>query len=163
MNDYNEYVALRDATEFATLSPCQKSKRGVVIFTNEGLLSWGYNAQPFPFTCDGSAACRKNCNQLCVHAEMAALLHLENPIFDRRSSVMRGLDRELLHVKVVNGLPVASGPPSCLQCSRLILHCAIAKVWLLHEDGLRMYSAIDFHQKTLEHHGLTAARESIVI
>ena len=115
----------------------------------------GFNHPPAPFTCDGSTACREACGKVCVHAEADALLQatkgLPDPWF------MGGA--EMLHVKVVNGREVPSGPPSCWQCSRLILESGIAGMWLLHEEGFQRYTPEEFHRLTLEHCGLPVITE----
>lgn len=131
----------------AMKSPCAKSKRGVVIWRGHDLLSRGWNAPPDPFICDGSAACRESCNKLAVHAEVDALLQCSDPE-----------GASMLHVKVVDGRAVTSGGPSCWQCSRVILAAGIAWVWLLHEDGWRRYSAVEFHALTLAACGLPDIR-----
>ena len=89
-----------------------------------------------------------HCPRLAVHAEQAALL-------------IAGLDARgahLLHVKVKDGVAVTSGPPSCVECSKLILHAGIAVVWLYEErEGapqLVGYPAADFHAASLAHDGL---------
>lgn len=148
---YTEQDALKAAVCFAGLAPCRKSQRGVILFQRDkGALSGGFNHQPPPFTCDGSAACRDACSKLCVHAEQMAINSL-GPHEDLD-------DVELLHVETVDGKAVPSGPPSCWQCSRLIVHAGIAKVWLLHYDGLRGYGADEFHVLTLLHCGLPVIR-----
>ena len=107
-------AALEWAVRAAILSGCEKSKRGAVIWIPgaDGPVAKGSNHQPDPHQCDGSPACRSSCAKLCVHAEAAAIL-------DLGSFLGHGL--HMLHVKVVDGRPVPSGPPSCWQCSRLIL------------------------------------------
>jgi deoxycytidylate deaminase len=135
------------AVQVALRSPCAKSRRGVVIFDEHGVIASGCNAQPAPFACDGSDACRAACGKLCVHAEAAALR-------DAGRFAVRGA--HMLHVKAEKGVPVASGPPSCWQCSREILAAGVAKVWLLHDDGVRGYTAVEFHRLTLQHCGLPA-------
>lgn len=148
-----EREALAAAVIAAQRSPCAKSKRGVVIFSRtHGLLGRGWNAPPLPFRCDGSAACRANCNKLAVHAEMAALHDLL-----REGTRDKG-DLEMLHVKVIEGVPVASGAPSCWQCSREVVASGIRWFWLLHEAGLRRYSAEDFHAITLRNSALPVIR-----
>ena len=143
MKQYTEHDALETAVKAAVLSPCQKSKRGVAIFHREyGLSVAGCNHPPGPLKCDGTKACRKVCNKICVHAEQDALLQSGAPL----------VGYEMLHVKVVAGKAVPSGPPSCWQCSRLILAAKLKAMWLLHEDGLRAYSPLQFHIMTLEHH-----------
>lgn len=151
-------AALALAVEVARQSPCAKSQRGVVLFRDERLgqrghrepIAVGFNAPPQPFACDGSAACRGACNQVAVHAEQAALMYA--------AAHGRKTDQaEMLHVKVVDGVAVPSGGPSCWQCSRLLLEAGVAGMWLLHEDGLRRYDAITFHRLTLESCGLPGA------
>lgn len=142
--------ALVHAVTVALQSPCAKSKRGVVIFDASGALGFGFNGPPLPFRCDGSDACRAACGKVAVHAEDRAIrsaisLHFRHPAIS---------PCDLLHVKVKDGHAVPSGPPNCWQCSRTILDAEIAGVWLLHEEGLRRYSAAEFHRLTLETCGL---------
>lgn len=147
----DENMALSIAVSIGTSSPCEKSKRGVVIWRpgdSESFMG-GYNHPPSPFKCDGSEACRASCGKVCVHAEAHALLGAKKSV--------RGMD--MLHVKVVDGEAVASGPPSCWQCSRLMLEAGVAGMWLLHEDGLRRYDIEEFHALTLQHCGLPVIRE----
>lgn len=149
--EYTERDALKDAVIAAAHSGCQKSRRGVVIFHRHlgGLLTSGANHPPAPFKCDGSKACRKSCNKICIHAEEDAILKVGTPLHGY----------EMLHVKVVGGEAVASGGPSCWQCSRDILQAGFERMWLLHEGGLRAYSPIEFHRLTLETKGLHAVTE----
>jgi hypothetical protein len=74
-----------------------------------------------------------------VHAEQAALLRVGR----------RARDSEMLHVKTVDAALVPSGPPSCVECSKLILAAGIAGMWLFHADGWRRYDASDFHGVSL--------------
>jgi deoxycytidylate deaminase len=141
---FDEHEALRIAVEKGAQSPCSKSKRGVVIWSSTDprvLVAGAHNGPPPGFACDGSDACRKACGQRCVHAEQRALT-----CFTEQT--------DLLHVKVVDGEAVPSGPPSCVACSKVILDRGIQRVWLLHETGLRLYSAHDFHVQSLLHHEL---------
>lgn len=174
--EHGEHYALAAAMGEALLSPCAKSKRGAFIWQTPQVLeesergrepyrayllaaidagsldcARGHNAQPAPFSCNGFSRCRKNCGKLCVHAEQAAL--------DRLDSTDYSQNLQMLHVKMVDGLAVPSGPPSCWQCSRAILARGIQSMWLLHEDGLRRYSAEEFHRLTLENCGLTVGAE----
>lgn len=141
--------AFRLAVETARKSPCAKSKRGVVVFgACVEFVAAGFNGPPPGFACDGSDACREACAKLCLHAEQRAL---------SEAASLHGLT-DLLHVKVVNGESVPSGPPSCWQCSRAILDSDVQRVWLLHEDGPRCYSPDEFHELTLRHCGLPVIR-----
>jgi deoxycytidylate deaminase len=139
---------LPDAAKVAVRSPCAKSQRGAIVFDSDGLIvgrgfiiGRGFNAQPKPFACDGSDACRSSCAKLCEHAEQAAI----------RDSGRYAQGAHMLHVKVIRGVAVPSGEPSCWQCSRAILAAGIQTMWLLHDDGVRGYTAADFHRLTWQH------------
>lgn len=144
-------AAVEAAIEIATGSPCAGSKRGVVIFWRgrpNVLLARGHNAPPGAFRCDGTQDCRDVCREICVHAEVQALLNL-------KVVGLSGL--ELVHVKVVDGQLVPSGPPSCHRCSAVILAAAIDTVWLFHESGWRAYAAATFHRLSLDHNRIRCA------
>lgn len=158
--------ALEEAVRVGASSPCAKSKRGVVIFHPSIYLEWsfvaaeGCNAPPSSFRCDGSDACRKACGRVCVHAEQAALLDLLSDVSHRSFDTIR--DLEMLHVKVVEGKPVPSGGPSCIECSKLILASGLAAMWLLEDRGdgakLYRYTALEFHEMTLKNLDLPRTR-----
>lgn len=155
--------AVRRAME----SPC-RSKRGAVISSSDGrLISSGFNHQPFPFQCDGSERCKRNCGKTAIHAEQSAILAAHEPV----------TGAWMLHAKAKQWKPCASMAPSCLECSKLILASGISWMHLLHDpaaqilpgavvvgevegflsDGtsgvlqLRRYSAADFHFLTAEY------------
>jgi deoxycytidylate deaminase len=129
------------AVEVSGWSPC-RSKRGVVIFKRDDILSHGYNYKPRGFDCDGSEACKLTCRDEAVHAEQMALL--------AACGQLRLEGADMLHVKSVSGSMVSSGGPSCVQCSKLALVAGIAGVWLFHEDGWRRYDIADFHRRSLQ-------------
>jgi len=158
---------IQHAVSVAMKSPCQ-SKRGVVISSRDGsLVSEGFNHQPFPFQCDGSDRCKRNCGKTAIHAEQSAILNA--------SQILTGF--WMLHVKAKQGNPCASVAPSCLECSKLILESGISWMHLLHDpvaqmlpgaevvgqiegfrsDGsfdyldIRRYSAAHFHWLTAEY------------
>jgi len=126
------------AIEVSGWSPC-RSKRGVVIFQAGCIVCYGYNYKPRGFDCDGSEACKATCNREAVHAEQQALL---------TAGASAG-GAEMLHVKTVNGALVASGGPSCVQCSKLALVAGIAGVWLYHTTGWHRYEMAEFHRLSL--------------
>lgn len=139
---YDENWALAQAMEMANYSLCGKSKRGVVIWNPRALqYVGGWNAPPMTFFCEGSETCEQFCGKLCVHAEQQALLKARD-LLDK--------EVEMLHIKVVNFLPVPSDKPSCLECSKLILDSGIKAMWLLLESGLTCYTAREFHQETIK-------------
>lgn len=156
-----------EAVRTAMESPC-RSKRGVVISSEDGrLISSGFNHQPFPFQCDGSDHCKRNCGKTAIHAEQSAILAAREPF----------TNAWMLHAKAKSGKPCASMAPSCLECSKLILVSGIAWMHLLHDpvaqvlpgaeavgrvegfgsDGqlgwleIRRYSAPHFHWLTAEY------------
>ena len=148
-NKIDEHRALELAIEAAKQSPCSKSKRGVVVWDDhfgQDEPVTGFNGPPPGFACDGTDACRKACGRICVHAEIRALMRTRNNHTD------------MLHVEVRNGVAIPSGPPSCEYCSKSILDSGLQRMWLLHETGLRLYSAEDFHVQTLIHRELPVIR-----
>lgn len=156
-----------DAVRIALRSPCAKSQRGVLIIQDTpfgpGVSAVGHNAQPKGFVCDGSARCRDAGSQLCEHAEQAAIYDLTA----HRQFLPTGA-LHMLHVKVKYGEAVASGTPSCWQCSRAILATGlIERVWLIdsiHDAGgrqvfmLASWTADAFHAATLANCGLPVIR-----
>lgn len=121
-----------EAIEAAMRSPCEKSKRGVVIFladlteTGDGVgIASGYNGMPSGYTCDGSKVCRASCAKRCLHAEDRAIRNAIAANGDRRLH-----EFEAVHVKVVDGQLVWGGGPSCWQCSRTVLDVGLKAFWL---------------------------------
>lgn len=135
---------------------CAKSNRGVVIFDsapigcNAYVLAVAGNGPPPPFRCAGDDACQAACNRVAIHAEERAIM--------RTRCDPRGA--ELVHVKAVDGELVASGPPSCWQCSRMIVEAQLSRVWLYGVEGWSSWSAGEFHRATLRHCGLPTGPEA---
>lgn len=126
---------IADAVRASVLSPCL-SKRGAVVFSGDTVLTSGYNNQVPPLTCSSDAACKATCQQTALHAEQSALVGVG----------VTAHDCDLLHVKTVDGRLVPSGPPSCVQCSKLSVAYGIAGVWLFHDTGWRRYHVNEFHE-----------------
>lgn len=142
-NKYDENWALIEASKIAVNSPC-KSKRGVIIWNRtHGLISFGWNAPPLPFVCDGTDACKSSCSKTAVHAEQAAIINFLD-------SNMNISECEMLHVKVIDGKAVVSEKPSCWQCSKLILSAGIKYMWLYTINGLIRYTPEEFHKQTIK-------------
>lgn len=147
-------IAIAEAT--ANKSPCQKSKRGVVIYQGYAtVITRGFNSPPEGWACDGSIACRRDCGKRCVHAEMRALRQLAGWHLAEGSYG----PYMLLHIKVdAEGKAVPGGPPSCYQCSKEILDCGmVAHVWLFEEMPTPhwvLYTAKDFHEASLNNGGV---------
>jgi deoxycytidylate deaminase len=136
-----------EAVTMGAFSPCQKSKRVVAIFDDNGVMwSMGYNSPPYGFVCTGNDECKSACGKICTHAEQSALL---NELKRGRSVV----GKSMLHIKVVDEAPVAGGPPSCVACSKLILDAGIRYMWLYEDRPTGpewvKYTAHDFHKATL--------------
>lgn len=127
------------AISTSALSPC-RSKRGAVIASPHvsGLVA-GFNYKPGSVECDGSAACKLRCGIEAVHAEQNALMRC---LFPRGAT--------MVHVKTEDGKLVPSGGPSCVECSKLMLHAGVEAMWLFHESGWRKYPMEDFHRLSLE-------------
>lgn len=157
--------AIRHAIDASLHSPC-RSKRGAVVIVNGRRVawgSWGYNRMPSnQIKCDQSDRCKEECGKTAIHAEQMALMaagpmHLDDA-------------NELVHVKTIDGVPVYSGGPSCLECSKLMLWAGIKAVYLLHrtepnrqdaetigtlENGLYVcrYEIMRFHELTAVFNG----------
>lgn len=158
------------ALEVAEQSPCEKSKRGVILSRNGVVVGEGFNGPPDGFTCPGRAACTGTCGLRCVHAEMRAIFDavwsLSSPGVARQSSRMTGRPAmcELLHVELApDGGVVPCDGPVCAQCSKHILECCfIGRVWLYVTNPLRdermptlacpawiSYEPAEFHELSL--------------
>lgn len=130
----------------STVSPC-RSKRGAALFVSavNGMalnVGSGHNRKPIGFVCDGSAECKATCRQEAVHAEQHALIEAGR----------RAAGAEIVHVKTVDGELVASEPPSCIQCSKLLLAAGVSGFWLFqHAVGWRYYPMADYHRLSLAH------------
>lgn len=159
------HAAIASAQE----SPCQKSKRGVAIYCTTPLaptvyddqyplyeiVSCGWNAMPGGAPCDGGDRCRSLCGRRCVHAEVRAI----------RACLIRGSMSgcDAVHVKVdANDRLVAGGPPSCADCSKLVLDVGLDGFWLYElpppydpdaakpvPPAWRRYTAVQFHALSL--------------
>lgn len=137
------------AIEVAGWSPC-RSKRGVVIFSGEDVISHGYNYKPRGFECDGSEKCKATCRDFAIHAEQQAVVNA--------AGRPQTAGADLLHVKAVDGVLVPSGGPSCAQCSKLVVASGVVGVWLYHDTGWKRYEAKDFHAKSM-----AAAESSLLL
>lgn len=123
-------AAIAEAIAAGRLSDCAKSQRGVSIFSRRtGIVFRGdWNGPPEGFSCSGSDTCKAHCRDVAVHAEERAIMRILS------MADVPAPDLDLVHVKVVNGELVPSGPPSCLQCSRLIAEVGVG-IWLFEGTG----------------------------
>lgn len=133
MNQPDQYL-IDNALDVAAWSPCQKSRRGVVIWdqANGAVVGSGFNGPPRGFVCPGRQACRGTCALRCVHAEMRAL----DEAVAHRALASVNFDKEgpydLLHVELApDGGVVPCDGPVCAQCSKHIVNSEfIGRVWL---------------------------------
>ena len=144
-------TAVDKAIDAARWSPCAKSKRGAALTAFEprrGRLVYGTGwNHPVGRTCSSDEACKAVCRQICVHAEIHAVLRNRE-----LTALTLARDLEVLHVKVAgpNLDLVPSGGPSCLECSKTMVAAGVIAVWLYHEDGWYCYPMDEFHQLTME-------------
>lgn len=126
---------ISQAVRVANQSPCQKSKRGVIVFDDQGRVKgWGYNgaSEAFgrdtpAFYCDNSSRCRALCSQRCIHAETRA----QDDVY-----VEMDVSYYMLHVKTEDGDLVAGGPPSCIPCAFSLLERGLINgMWLYQVPG----------------------------
>lgn len=146
----------------AMRSPCQKSKRGAVLFnpvTGQKTIG-AWNSRPdnkCDLMCQISDAPSSRpmrdkdardrppsrCSTLCLHAEARAL-RIALAVSERSHFVADGdfafvlVDMELVHVKVENDRVVPSGGPSCWQCAKDIADNGIRGVWLYETTHVGM-------------------------
>lgn len=131
---------VRRLVDAAARSRCKKSQRGAILVTRDRLDVFTGANWPAAGECNDSDLCRMDCSKICVHAEQVALLSAG------RADV-RGAD--VYHLKVVDGEPVHSGTPSCVECSKLMLQAGVANVWLYTVNGWVSWTAEEFHRATL--------------
>ncbi len=130
-----------EAVNQAKLSPCQKSKRGAVVFKDGLILGRGFNAPPEPFSCDG-VFCRPICSQFAIHAE-------QNAIYDALLRQNTVKDASIFHIKVKDGKSQISNDLSCAECSKLVLRLKLHEFILFQDQGFVAYEALEFHELTL--------------
>lgn len=152
--------AIDAAIEEGQWSLCSKSKRGVSVYriidNTCVIYGSGHNRPPLQLRCDGTDACKKTCNQYCLHAEQQAI---DEVLRGNASSWKMISDMVMVHAKVVDGELVKGGPPGCWQCSRQILERGFKGIWLYETryDGWMFYESLDFHLETLENCGVNIA------
>ena len=139
-------IAISQAIAAAMKSPC-RSQRGAAVWRGNTIISVGFNYVPAGDACDGSTTCKQSCGLRAIHAEQMALVRGD------------AHGAEMLHVHISRGHLMASGPPSCLQCSKLMLAAELSGMWLFHTAGWRRYDVEEFHRLTLAHHGFGVVPE----
>lgn len=139
---------MKYAIEAARNSPCEKSKRGVVIWKHDNYAR-GFNQLPGNMKCDGSDQCKAMCGKRCVHAETEAIMEMLR--HHRYDDFKPYQHCAILHVKVgEDGELVPSKGPSCLECAKLIFAVGIGWVWLYEGTGnghgqWKTYTAAQFY------------------
>lgn len=153
-------TAIHAAVTAARQSPCQKSKRGAVLFhPTTGLVTYGsWNSRP-DNKCDERCQPKASdlvrgsvpgfghssrCSMLCIHAEVRAI-RLAGYLSERSQFISGGgdafvlTDLELVHAKVdARGKLVPSGGPSCWQCAKEVADTGIRGVWLYETHSVGM-------------------------
>ena len=158
----------------ASWSPCEKSKRGVVIYDPNGAeaaIGIGTNGWPMGRGgCGADEACRARCGELAVHAETRAIQRACHFVgvhnYQTSHEVPEGKwlphfnlkFLHLVHVKVTNHdgrweLTVGKGP-SCMACAAQIADVNLGAVWLYedHPEGPRwvQYRGQEFYDVTIK-------------
>lgn len=132
---------LNYAADVARKSPCEKSKRGVVIVKGREMIGEGFNGPPLGFTCEPEK-CKSICNAYCVHAE-------ENAIMDALKKGNDIMNATMYHIKVKDGKVNTSGDPCCPRCSALALQVGTLEFVLSHDQGVGLYPMDEFHRLSL--------------
>ena len=130
--------------EAAADGPCAKSKRAAILYHPYHLTTFYLhtNSPPGDFRCKGNDLCKKVCGMMCLHAEERALA-------DGLAQHGHLNGWQMAHIKVVDGVGVPSGPPSCLQCARKLCEAGV-DLWLWHAEGWRHYFPNELVHKTLD-------------
>lgn len=138
---FDDFVAI--ALEAASSSTC-RSQRGAVAFSGGSatleLVAVGFNQKP-DGTCDGSERCKATCRREAIHAEQALLMS--------GVDLALGGSVEVIHVKIFADEIAVSGPPDCIECSKLLMFAGVVAVWLYHEEGWRRYPIAEFHRRSI--------------
>ncbi len=132
---------LERAIQIALKSPCEKSKRGVVIVAGNEIISEAFNGPPQGLICKPDY-CKEICRDYTVHAE-------ERAIFQALKEGKELSLARMYHVKVKNGVNVPTGGPSCTKCSKIVLEAKVQEFVLQQEEGLVLYGAREFHELSL--------------
>ncbi len=135
----DRYMA--EAIKAAVNSPCEKSKRGIVIVKDNEIIGAGYNKPPFESGCVPNV-CRDICADYCEHAEVFAGL----------DSLKKNKDPSggrMYHAKIQEGFLKDCGPPSCVRCSSLASVIGIKDFVLQHKGGYGLYEMREFHELSL--------------
>ena len=154
MNEHEEWF--KEAGRIALGALCLRAKCGAVIVASDGvMIGSGYNAPP---TDDVSVrkCLSKNYDRTkkpkydltcCVHAEWRAIIDaLKND-----AEKVRGAT--LYYVRLSDeGNIRPSGKPFCTVCSRLALDVGISAFGLWHEDGVMLYDANDYNERSYMYH-----------
>lgn len=137
------------AAKVALNSSCKKSQRGAVIIKDGVKVGEGYNKPTIPTRCCLRVHIHDNSKtELCsaVHAEQLAIITTP-------SHLMHGAT--MYHAKVKGGVEVPAGPPSCTQCSKLVLESGIAEfvLWQKFPEGPRyvIYNIEEFNRLSFDY------------
>ena len=136
-----------EAAAMARKALCQRSKCGAVLVKDGERLAGGYNGPPSDnllwLAChkmEPSQLKPKSDRTCCLHAEWRALLDALVVAPDD----VAGSTMYFCRVDD-NGEMLRSGDPYCTVCSRLTLDRGVASWALWHPQGIREYSAAEYH------------------
>lgn len=131
-------------------STCEKSKRVVSIYSPiRKIYVLGTNSPPLPFSCSKNEKCKQNCAKIAVHAEERAMLKAA------KCGLLPKEGLHCFHLKIKDNVPVISGEPSCIHCSKNMLEYGISCMWLLQETGWKSWKLENFHRETMKNLGIS--------
>lgn len=131
-----------EAVTVARRSPCEKSKRGVIIVSDSEVIGRGYNKPPADVPCV-EEFCGLICRKYCVHAETNAVMDALRGGHELKGS--RGY-----HIKVKGGAVRDSDDLSCVPCAALVLESGMGEFVLKHPRGFAVYGAREFYELSLD-------------
>lgn len=166
---------LEHAIYAATQSTCAKSKRGVAIFEFGNVrfqeVVMANNSPPKPFICTGTEKCKESCGKVAIHAEERAIMrslrkHANNSYDD---FAWQSDEKDMVHIKVIDGKPVASTRPSCWMCSRKLVEAKMRYMFMVtdfDDSGGPVFTGWtveEFHEETLKFCDLEVGKAECVL
>lgn len=156
---------LQVAANEARKSLCLRSSCGAALVKDGRILGTGYNAPPQDdlshracLTTWPSARKPKSDRTCCVHAEWRTLLRA----LKVHPRAVEGSTMVFVRVDTA-GLPRTSGKPYCTVCSRLAFDAGVGFWILRHAEGIRQYTAAEYHQLSERYDLLTSGAGSGIL
>jgi len=146
MDDHEKWF--RESVNVAQQAICHRRKCGSVIVKDGVIIGRGYNSPPLHQ--EAHRRCEARVDKLakyptdktcCVHAEQRAM-------FDALRRHPDDLPGATLYFASVDekGEMLFSGDPYCTQCSKLALELGLAYFGIWHEDGIKLYDTMHYHE-----------------